>query len=76
MVAARPDAPAIITKTSSKSKEPPAKSKSSSGGGSTKRSGTQNVTNGQRTGFDEGLTAQKIIGATDTDGRLMYLIKW
>jgi len=30
----------------------------------------------QRTGFDEGLTVEEILGATDTAGELMFLIKW
>lgn len=34
------------------------------------------VLDGQRTGFDEGLTAKRIIGATDSSGELMFLVEW
>lgn len=30
----------------------------------------------QKTGFDEGLTVESILGATDASGELMFLIKW
>lgn len=30
----------------------------------------------QRNGFEEGLVAEKILGATDAAGELMFLIKW
>lgn len=66
--------PAAITKASSKKKEPTQPKKSAS---SSKRTSSQAASNGQRySGFDEGLTAETIIGATDSSGTLMYLIKW
>lgn len=40
----------------------------------TTRSSQSNVQ--QRSGFDEGLTVDTILGATDAAGELMFLIKW
>ena len=69
--ASRPDAPSTVTKANTK--------RTKTLNGSTKRSSSKNssqsVANG-RSGFDDGLTAEDIIGATDSSGHLMYLIKW
>lgn len=71
---------ASVKSSSKKAKEPapqkPAKQQSSTA----KRSGSktnQNVaSNNQKTGFDEGLSAEKIMGATNATGKLMFLVKW
>lgn len=74
-------APAIITKASGKKKEPVKKQSKSrlkqlKALKELSSKSNQNVSNSQKTGFDGGLKAEYIIGATDEAGTLMYLIKW
>lgn len=42
----------------------------------TRHSAITNEENKEETGFDRGLEPEKILGATDTSGKLMFLISW
>ena len=40
------------------------------------RKTNQNVAKGQKTGFDKGYCAQKILGATNSSGKLKFMVQW
>jgi len=52
-----------------KSKDEPVKKKP-------KKSDSEVIDDGHPVGYDRGLKLEKILGATDANGELMFLIKW
>ncbi|CAL4194973.1 unnamed protein product, partial [Meganyctiphanes norvegica] len=66
---AKKDKDKDIEPTKKKSKDEPAKKKS-------KKSDTEVVDDDRPLGYDRGLEMEKILGATDANGELMFLVKW